>query len=122
MNSTFVSGNLVRDAELKEFTSAKVAKFSIAVNTGKNKDGEKEVAFLDCAAWNKTAEIAMELRKGDAVAVDAFIKQENWEKDGQKRSKLVFNVQRILKLAKRDKPENTDHQPTGTELDENVPF
>ncbi len=125
MNSVFIEGNLTKNPELKEFANNKVAKFSIAVNGGKRKDGTKDVAFLDCTAWDQSADIVMELQKGDGVLLNAYIKQENWEsKEGQKRSKLVFNAQRILKLAKRARKDD-DTGPAPTDLstpDENVPF
>ena len=95
-NKVILSGNLTRDIEIKNFGSTSVGNFTIAVNNKyKDKNGQmqEDVAFVDCAAWGRTAEtMAQYLGKGRKVLIEGRIKQENWEKDGQKRSKLTVTV------------------------------
>jgi single-strand DNA-binding protein len=92
-NRVFLGGNLTRDIELKQIGGGQsVANMGLAVNrrytTG---DGEKreETTFVDCEAWGKTAEtMAKYLSKGRPVFIEGRLKLDQWEKDGQKFSKL----------------------------------
>lgn len=97
MNKCHFSGNLTRDPELK-FTpgGTAVLNFTIAVSR-KYKKGEElqtETAFIDAVAWDTGAEtINKYFKKGDAIIAHGSMQQENWETDGQKRSKLKLRVE-----------------------------
>jgi single-strand DNA-binding protein len=46
--------------------------------------------FLDVEAWGRTAEVVEKYAgKGKLVTVDGRLEQQRWEKDGQKRSKVI---------------------------------
>jgi single-strand DNA-binding protein len=72
---------------------------SIAINdryTTKSGEKKEEVLFLECVLWGRTAELANEyLAKGKPVLFSGKLKQENWDDKttGQKRSKIVLNVE-----------------------------
>ena len=101
LNHVTLIGRLTTDApELTYFQSgaAKVV-FSIAVNRRK-KNGEQwvdEVSFFEIQLFGKSAEnLKPYLTKGKQVAVDGELRQDRWEKDGQKHSKVYVvanNVQ-----------------------------
>ena len=96
-------GRLVRDPELKHLQNGTaVTNFGIAVSeTFKKQDGSKgeNVSFIDLEAWASGAEaIAKFFKKGDPIIVTAKVKQENWEKDGQKHSKIKFRVEQFYFL------------------------
>lgn len=102
MNSCHFIGRLTRDPEVRTFSNGgKVTRFGIAVNNRKKNpqtgEWEDDPAFLDMEAWAKTAEFVEEhFKKGDPIVIcQSTVKQENWEKDGQKRSKLVFTAERV---------------------------
>lgn len=94
------SGTLVSDPELK-FTpnGHAVANFRVASNSRRKNDqtGQWENAdttFVTINAWNGLAEnIATTFHKGDKIDVKGFLKQREWEKDGQKRT--VFEVEAL---------------------------
>ncbi len=100
INRVVIVGNLTRDAELKYTNSgAAICKFSIAVNRSR-KSGDQwteEVNFFDVDLWGRSGEaIAKYLVKGKQVGIDGELRQDRWEQDGQKRSKVkiaAFNVQ-----------------------------
>ena len=78
-----------------------IANVSIAVNRSK-KNGDQwidEVNYFDVTIWGKTAEnLKPYLTKGKQIVIDGYLKQDRWEKDGQKFSKVTVvanNVQRI---------------------------
>lgn len=86
INNVMLMGRLTRDAELKTTNNGKsVTEFSLAVDKGN--DG---ASFFDVVAWEKTAEIINQYtNKGSRVLVQGRLDQQTWEKDGQKRSKVV---------------------------------
>lgn len=105
LNVVLVEGNLTRDPELKYLTSGTaVANFSIAVNRSWKKDGEwvNEASFFDVVAWGKLGEVVAEyLKKGRGVRVVGSLKQDRWEQDGAKRSRVKIQAERVEFLPAR---------------------
>ncbi len=100
LNKTVLIGRLTQDSVL-EYTSggSAIAKFSIAVDHMKKKDGTTDTSFFNCKAFGKLAEnLNPYLKKGKQVSVVAFLKQERWEKDGQKQSRVILNCEEIQLL------------------------
>ena len=94
INRTYLIGRLTRDPELKYTPSgAAVASFALAVGR-KVKDSE-QTSFIDCVAWQKTAEIiAQYVAKGHKLAVEGRLQQRSWDdQDGKKRSKVEVVVE-----------------------------
>lgn len=94
-NSVVLVGRLVRDIGDRDFGylptgTAKLA-FSIAVNKSK-KQGDQwvdEASYFDCVIFGKWAEnLKQKLYKGCKVLVAGSLKQDRWEKDGQKYSRV----------------------------------
>ena len=86
MTNLTITGRFTRDVEVKEFGDHKVIENTVASDEGRDK-----TTFMDVKIWNKQAEVVEKyLAKGSFVILNGRIEQENWEKDGQKRSKLVL--------------------------------
>lgn len=108
INHVLVIGRLTRDfgADPRTFFyttgGTACAKVSIAVNRSvKQSDGQwtDEVSFFDVTIWGKTAEnLKPYLVKGKQIAVDGYLKQDRWQKDGQNFSKvnIVANSVQLL--------------------------
>ena len=93
-NRVILLGNLTRDVEVKYLQSGMaVAEIGLAVND-RRKDAKtnqwiEETTFVDVTFWGRTAEVAAEyLGKGSPVLVEGRLKLDQWETEGQKRSKL----------------------------------
>lgn len=94
INNYICTGRLTRDPEMRFTTSGTgICNMSIAVNDyQKNKD-EEYVNYIDIVCFGKTAENCNEyLSKGSAVTIQGVLKQQRWEKDGNKRNKIVVNA------------------------------
>jgi len=98
-NKVMLMGNLTRDIEIRHTPSnTAVGNFGLAVNRKyKTQSGEQreEVAFIDCEAWGRTAEVmAQYLSKGRPVFIEGRLKFDQWEdrNGGGKRSKLSVVV------------------------------
>lgn len=85
MNTAVILGRTTTDIELRKTQSGKsVTSFTLAVKRRYSKD---ETDFIDCVAWEKTAElIAKYVHKGSMIAVQGSIQTRTYEdKDGNKR-------------------------------------
>jgi single-strand DNA-binding protein len=98
-NRVIIMGNLTRDPETRTIPSGNtVTKFSIATNRkfqGRDGNQQEEVAFIDCEAWGKPAEIIDKyMSKGRSMLVEGRLKFDSWEsQQGEKRSKLLVVVE-----------------------------
>ncbi len=114
LNKCVFIGNLTRDPELKVVAGdKKVVKFTIAVNM-RMKGGKTEPLFLNCEAWDSGAVlIATHFSKGDAIVVSGHLRQDTWEKDGQKRTSLFLRVQEFeFPPYRKDKSGKKDSEAT----------
>ena len=88
INNVTIAGRLTRDVELRYTGSGTpVGNFTLAVDRPfKNAQGEKEVDFINCVIWRKSAEaLANYTKKGSAIAVVGRIQVRNYEnKEGAK--------------------------------------
>ena len=72
MQSLTIAGNVGKDAVLRRTQGGDpVLNFSIAVDNGKDRDGNKrDATWFDCAVWGKRAEsLEPHIRKGDKLCV-----------------------------------------------------
>jgi single-strand DNA-binding protein len=71
MQSLTIAGNVGNVKDIKEVNGDKVLNFSIAVDNGKDKNGEKrDATWFDCALWGKRAEsLAPYISKGSKLVV-----------------------------------------------------
>lgn len=97
INHVIVIGRLTRDISERDFayTTGGTARLnlSIAVNRSEkcNRQWTDKASFFDVTIWGKTAEnIKAYLHKGKQIAVDGYLDQQRWEKDGVKYSKVVI--------------------------------
>lgn len=102
INVVTIVGRITRDAELRYTASGTaLSNFSVAVNR-RVKKGEQwsdEASFFDLTLWDKQAEnLNKYLVKGTQVAVLGELRQDRWEKDGQKFSKVQIFVNNLQLL------------------------
>ena len=103
LNKVILIGRTTHEIDERSFgyTTGGTARLniSIAVNRREKRNGEwaDRVSYFDVTIWGKTAEnIKSYLHKGKQIAVEGYLDQQRWEKDGQKYSKVCIiadNVQ-----------------------------
>lgn len=102
INQVILVGRITRDAELRYTASGSaLCNFSIAVNrrVKKGEQWQDEASFFDLTLWEKQAEnLNKYLVKGTQVAVQGELRQDRWEKDGQKFSKVQVFVNNLQLL------------------------
>ena len=87
MNKFIGTGNLTKAVEIRYTASGlAIANFTLAIRRDtKNKDGEYETDFINCVAYNNTADLVSKyLDKGDKLTVEGRIQTGSYEKDGKK--------------------------------------
>ncbi|MEM1311860.1 MAG: single-stranded DNA-binding protein [Patescibacteria group bacterium] len=87
MNKVFLIGNLTKEPEVRVTgTGKKVVNFSIAVNEGKDMNGQEIVQYFNMSAWERLADIIEQyVKKGTKVAVVGRLQNRSWDKpDGTK--------------------------------------
>jgi single-strand DNA-binding protein len=113
-NQVTLLGNLTRDVELRQLQSGTaVCELSMAINEKYKKDGEwiEDVCFVEVTCWGRTAEVAAEyLAKGAPVLIAGRLKYEQWEKDGQKRSKLKVVAEKLQMLGGKQRSEDSQER------------
>ena len=99
-NVVTLVGRLGQDPELRHSGSGTpIAGFSLAVNHRK-RGNEEPVSWFDVTCFGSQAEVVAEyLHRGRQVCVQGYLEQQRWEKDGQKRSRVVVIANRIQFLA-----------------------
>lgn len=106
LNKVLLIGRLTRDPEKRSTPSGMVVvELGIAVNrrfkSGAGEDKE-EVCFVDVTVWGKTADACAEhLRKGSECFIEGRLKLDQWEKDGQKRSRMTVVADGVQFLDRR---------------------
>ncbi len=107
INKAIISGNLTRDPELRQTQSGMaVMSMGVAVNDRRKNqqtgEWEDRPNFIDCTMMGSRAQsIAPYLSKGTKVAIEGKLRWSQWEKDGQKRSKIEVVVDEIEFMSSR---------------------
>lgn len=106
LNKVFLAGNLTRDPEVRHTPSgAAVCDLRMAINRRYRDQHDKdreEVVYVSVTVWGKQAEnCGQYLSKGSPVLVEGRLKLDEWEKDGQKQSRLGVVGERVQFLSNR---------------------
>ena len=127
INRVNISGNLTRDAELRQTQGGMaILSMGVAVNDRRKNQqtGEWEDVpnFIDCTMFGSRAEkLAQYLAKGTKVAIEGKLRWSQWEKDGAKRSKLEVIVDEI-EFMSRGQQQRQQQTASADLYDENIPF
>lgn len=130
INKAIISGYLTRDPELRSTAGGMpVLGFGVAVNDRRKNQqtGEWEdyPNFIDCTMFGKRAEsVSRYIAKGSKVAIEGKLHWSQWERDGQKRSKIEVIVDEIELMAKSGSPDSSAPvvDASSSVYDEDIPF
>ena len=129
LNTVCLIGRMTANADTREIENGtSVAKFSLAVSEFVK--GEERASFFDITAFGKTAEIIRDYTsKGLQLGIVGNLKQERWESENGKRSKVIVIAQRIDLLSKKkeenepkQKPPSQNNNSGYDDLNDDLPF
>lgn len=112
LNTISIMGRLTQTPALKYTQSNKpVLSFSIANEYGFGDN--KETYFIDCVAWNKTAEfIANYFDRGDMIILSGTLKTRKWQdQNGQARKATEVMVLSVDFGNSRKEPSQDEQRP-----------
>ena len=105
LNNYSVIGRMTRDLDERAFAYTQNGKarlnISIAVNDGYGDN--QYTSYFDVVVWGKTAEnIKPYLGKGKQICINGRLRQDRWENNGQKNSRVVIVAETVQLLGGRD--------------------
>ena len=128
LSTVVLMGRFTHDIKIKKLDSGKqVISFCLAVERKRaNKNEEKKCDFIDCIAWENTAEfINTYFKKGDAVIVQGRLETRQYEdKQGNKRKTVYVVVNNVNFCAfrreknKEESKEIDEEKTNGKDLQE----
>lgn len=135
MNRVFICGRLTKDVEVRytQTNNLAVGKTTIAVNRGKNKNGQDLGAdFINITTYGKTAENFCNFKhKGDMVLIEGHITTGSYEKDGKKIYTTEVTVDRLDFLTRETNARENETETAGVQqgipqgfsaIDDDIPF
>ena len=137
LNNYSVIGRMTRDLDERAFAYTPNGKarlnISIAVNDGYGDN--QYTSYFDVVVWGKTAEnIKPYLGKGKQICINGRLRQDRWESNGQKNSRVVIVAETVQLLGGRDNsagtggnnqqtaPQRPQDYDNGGEFSEDIPF
>ena len=120
MNSVMLIGRLTSEPDVRQGQYGAVVHYTLAVDRGKNKQGEQETDFPRCVCFEKSAEFARDyLHKGMKIAVEGSIKTGSYQgQNGQTVYTTEVQIRRHEFCEKRsdaqiasDQPQSHSYQP-----------
>ena len=126
MENTFaVTGFVGKDASIHQFSTASVARFSLAISRVE-KNGEENTrtsAFMNVEAWRKNENTSSfdRLVKGALLTVEGYFKPEEWQDaEGVKHSRVILVATKFYEA--EEKEETPVSQRTKTKKDKYILF
>lgn len=111
MNKVLLVGRLTDDIQIRKTQNGKsVCSFNLAINEGKDAEGNDKAVFISCVAWEKIAD-ALEAytSKGSMISVEGKLQNRSYEDpkyEGIMRYVTEVNAERVEFLSSARKAED----------------
>lgn len=105
LNNYSVIGRMTRDLDERAFayTSNGKARLNISIAVNDGYGDNQYTSYFDVVVWGKTAEnIKPYLGKGKQICINGRLRQDRWESNGQKNSRVVIVAETVQLLGGRD--------------------
>lgn len=121
INKVWLLGRMTKDVELRHTNSGKaVGTFTVAVDNGYGDN--KTTDFINCVAWEKTAEFIKNwFTKGRMIVLVGRIASRSWESEDGRKNYVTEVVVNEVSFA-GEKKEETTGEFIPVENDEDLPW
>lgn len=118
MNNCNFIGRVTKDIELRATKNGtNVCNIGLALM---RKSKDEETTFLNIIAYNKTAELCRDyVKKGDLIAIDCYVKNNNWEDENKNKHWENQFIARQVYFISQNKS-NGNNTPENIEKDVNL--
>jgi len=123
MQNITISGNIGKDAELRDTRDSKVLSFNVGVKNGFGKDAGS--VWYRCSLWGKAAEVfAGSLKKGTKVFISGELTHDEYEGKPQFNVRVgsIDTAPRSEAGASQVSNSHSDTWDNTKDLDDDVPF
>lgn len=123
MNKIYLIGRVVRDVEyVQTKTEKKMVNNCLAIDCGKDAEGNKQTMFVDITLFDKVADIfKLYVEKGDKVAVNGELRIRDFTREDGSKGRSVNVLVRDLELIEPKK--GNDKAPKNFDVtNEDCPF
>ena len=123
MNKIYLIGRVVRDVEyVQTKTEKKMVNNCLAIDQGKDAEGNKQTMFVDITLFDKVADIfKLYVEKGDKVAVNGELRIRDFTREDGSKGRSVNVLVRDLELIELKK--GNDKAPKNFDVtNEDCPF
>lgn len=99
-NSFAITGYIAKDAEIRTFENASVARYSIIIRRGEKNADDSAAAFLSAETWRKNEDLSTFdlLKKGSKmITLEGYFKPEEWndKESGEKRNRVIMVATKV---------------------------
>lgn len=95
INKMILQGRLTADIELRR-TQSDVANTEFTIAWSEKYKEVETRCFMRCKAWRQTAEFLDKyFRKGQEILIEGHMVTEEWEKDGDKKSRTICLIDKV---------------------------
>lgn len=125
LNRVVLVGRITKDVELRKTTNgASVVSFTLAVNRRQKVQGQAEADFINCIAWNHSAEFMDRyIKKGDLLGIDGRIQTRSYDDKNGKRVYITEVVcDAVQGLGSKQEPTPRDDADTIEIESDDLPF
>lgn len=115
INRAIIVGRITADPVLRKTQSGKsVVSFTIACNRRIKQEGQPDADFINCVAWNRTADfMAQYVRKGALLGLEGHIQTRNYDdKDGKRVYVTEVVADSVQLLESKKNAESTPYEAT----------
>ena len=123
INQVTLVGRAGKDPDCKTFNNGKiVCNLSMAIKRPAAGEDKTETDWFHIKLWGKQAEVAQKfLKKGHLFGVIGELREEKWEDNGSKRSKVVVHGNRFILMQPKDKDSDGGSTTTASSDAGNAP-
>ena len=127
MNNIVLLGRLTKDADTRSTQSGKVvASFTLAVDRPYTQNGKREVDFIACQIWGKSAEVlGKSVHRGQRILLEGRLQIRQYtDKNGNKRTAAEVVADRFEFIERKEQTESQGMENFGQQMpfDEEIPF
>ena len=122
VNKLILQGRLVRDIEVKHVGKDSIATTEFTVAWSEKYKEKETKCFLRCKAWRNTAEFLEKyFSKGQELVIIGQMVTEEWENDGEKKSRTICNVESVSFCGSKGNNGNSKKSETDADGFMNIP-
>ena len=127
MNKIILLGRLTKDPDIRSTQSGKVvASFTLAVDRPYTQNGKREVDFIACQIWGKSAEVlGKSVHRGQRILLEGRLQIRQYtDKNGNKRTAAEVVADRFEFIERKEQTESQGMENFGQQMpfDEEIPF